>query len=1255
VVFDGVSGSWSFGSNSADLAGDFTITNGTVTAPSATLSVGGNWSNSGTFTNNSGAVVMTATTTGKTMAGSMTSSNAFNNLTFDGIGGGWSFGSTAADVSGDFAITHGTVTASSATLQVAGSLSNGGTFTNNGGTVLMSAVSAKSISGSWTSSNKFNNLTFNGIGGSWTLSSSVDLAGNFTITNGSVTAPSNNLKVAGNWSNSGSFSNNGGNVIMNAASGSLSLSGSMTGVNGFNNLTFNGSSAAWSFGSNAADVSGDFSILAGTVTAPSSTLTVTGSWSNTSGAFTNNGGTVLLNATGAASLSGTMTGSSKFNNLTFNGVGGTWSFGSSAADLAGDFTITNGTVTAPSSALQVGGNWSNSGTFTNNSGSVTMTSTGSVALSGTMTGSSKFNNLAFNGIGGAWTFGANAADVNGDFTITNGTVTAPSSTLQVAGSWNNGGTFTNNGGSLVMNATASGKTMGGSMSGSNSFNNITFNGIGGAWSFGSNAADVSGNFAITNGTVTAPSSTLTVAGAWNNAGTFTHNSGTVTLTATSGVTFTGAMTGSNKFNNLTFNGVGGSWSFPANADVNGNLTITNGSVTAPSATLQVGGNWSNSGSFTNNGGTLVMTATSTGKTFTGSMTGSDKFNNLTFDGVGGAWSFGANAATVNGTLSITNGAVTGPSSTLNLNGDFLSAGGSYTPNGGTAVLGGSGAQQLGSSGGPAITFNNLTNSVSGTKTCAAGINVTGTLTPGGTAVLASGGFLTMKSTSSQTSNIAIGSSAGGYVTGDVTVERYIPANATREWRALAVPTNSATQTIQQAWQEGATSISSDPKPGYGLGITCWLNYSTSDGFDETSSGSINSIEQYDQASGTWTANPVTNTNTKLISSQSAYFLFVKGNRTSKLSNSTITATTLRTTGALYTGDQSAVAVAASKLAFVGNPYPSAIDFNAIAGADRTNINNKFWVWDPKLSTQGGYQLFDAASGFTPVPGGGSYGSGANSIIQSGQAFFVQATGSAGSLQLREAIKVSGSNNSVFKSATDNEILNVNLNMVEKNDSTTLADGVRAIFSEDGSETVNEDDGIKLSNINENISILRNQALLMLEQRPLVQKTDTVFLHIENMEYRKYQLSLSALNFNRPGTTAFLYDSYTGKANSVNLEGDSKYNFTIDANSGSSVANRFMVVFNYNPIAKNVQDGIVLYPNPAESEGTVNLLFRDQLKGVYKLHLLNEQGYTIFNTELQHTGGDISHPVSLPSLAPGVYNFEIVKPDQTKLTIKTLIK
>src|SRR5262249_22710563 len=154
------------------------------------------------------------------------------------------------------------------------------------------------------------------------------------------------------------------------------------------------------------------------------------------------------------------------------------------------------------------GNYSNSGTFNHNSGTVIMNGTSAgLTLSGNLTAGTngKFNNLTFNGLGGSWSFGGTDCDVANNFTINQGTVTAPSSTLTVGGSWsNNTGTFTNNSGTVLMNGTTAGLTLSGAMTGSNKFNILTFNGIGGAWSFSANSADVGSNFTITNGTVTAP-------------------------------------------------------------------------------------------------------------------------------------------------------------------------------------------------------------------------------------------------------------------------------------------------------------------------------------------------------------------------------------------------------------------------------------------------------------------------------------------------------------------------------------------------------------------------------------------------------------------------------------------------------------------------------------------------------------------------------------------------------------------------------
>ncbi|MFC1711730.1 hypothetical protein ACFLZ1_04050, partial [Patescibacteria group bacterium] len=339
------------------------------------------------------------------------------------------------------------------------------------------------------------------------------------------------------------------------------------GITAANNLTISSSSGA---------------------TAPSGNIIIGNNYSN-SGGFTHSSGAVIMTATdGGNTLAGTMTSGSAFNTLEFNGASGSWSF-SNDATLASDFTIINGGVSAPNfGTLTIGGNYSNSGSFTNRSSIVTMsaTDTGNT-VSGNLDGNHKFFNLTFDGVSGEWTISANLA-VENNCTLTNGTVDFGSSTGTIGNNLNNAagtgltapsaanltignslfqsGSFTHNSGTVVMNATDGGNTLGGTMTGNNSFNNLEFNGASGSWSFSNNAA-MANNFTITNGGVTAPSSgTLTIGNNYSNSDSFTHNSSTVTLNATDGGnTLGGTMTGNSSFNNLTFNGGGGSWSFSNNA------------------------------------------------------------------------------------------------------------------------------------------------------------------------------------------------------------------------------------------------------------------------------------------------------------------------------------------------------------------------------------------------------------------------------------------------------------------------------------------------------------------------------------------------------------------------------------------------------------------------------------------------------------------------------------------------------------------
>ncbi len=822
-------GGWSYTSNpNVDVLSNFTITNGIHTSTSGNLTITNNYSNLGTFTHNSGTVIMNATDAGNTLSGIMSGSpGKFYNLTFNGSGGAWSFTSNpAVEVANNLTITLGTVTSTSNTLTVTGNYSNSGTFTHNSGTTLFNATdSGNTIAGTLSGTSKFYNLTFNGSGGAWSFTSNpaVEVNNDLTITNGTVTATNNTLTITGNYSNAGTFTHNGGTVIMNATDAGNTLGGTMTTTSSFASLTFNGSGGAWSFGANSATVTGNFTITLGTVTAPSTTLTISGNYSN-AGTFTHNSGSVVMDGIGitdptlywnyqentgtaigsrvGGGQSGTTTGTAWTSGvydyaLDYNGSDRTYAsnraisatdnftlmawvnvtslpqsslFMYNGSDTAGyGIGITNGWDGSGSELVALYGNvtwfgagytmptnqWlhislvrdsgtakfyvngvQTSGTNTDTPGSPAdffevgnepgqsryfngkvdepkvynyaltqaqvksamytyYANTLGYTMSGNMTTTSSFNNLTFNGASGVWDFGANSATVANDLTITAGSVVAPSTTLTVTGNYSNSGTFTHNSGTVKFNATDSGNTIAGTLSGATGkFYNLTFDGVSGAWSFTSNpAVEVANNLTITNGTLTSTShaSGLTVTGNYSNAGTFTHNSGTVIFNATdAGNTLAGTLSTTSSFYNLTFNGSGGAWSFTSNpaVEVANDLTITNGTLTSTShaSGLTVTGNYSNSGTFTHNSGTMIFNATDAGNTLAGTLSGASSFYNLTFNGGGGAWSFTSNPAVeVANDFTITAGTVTSTSGNFTVTGNYSNSG-TFTHNSGTMIF-----------------------------------------------------------------------------------------------------------------------------------------------------------------------------------------------------------------------------------------------------------------------------------------------------------------------------------------------------------------------------------------------------------------------------------------------------------------------------------------------------------------------------------------------------------------------------------------
>lgn len=200
-----------------------------------------------------------------------------------------------------------------------------------------------------------------------------------------------------------------------------------------------------------------------------------------------------------------------------------------------------------------------------------------------------------------------------------------------------------------------------------------------------------------------------------------------------------------------------------------------------------------------------------------------------------------------------------------------------------------------------FTINNGASAIVGNElniSAGASSNNEGVLTVSGTGVLTTGGLLTIKSNQYGTARIAQGNAAGGYISGDVTIERYIPQNANKAWRMLS--TNTSGQTIKEAWQENQPALVNG-NPGYGIMITnrlATLADAQTAGFDTLSNSP--SLYSFSPSLGNWVI--VTNTNSKLFASEEGYFVFIRGDRSPgqfTAYSAPVAATTLRSKGTLY--------------------------------------------------------------------------------------------------------------------------------------------------------------------------------------------------------------------------------------------------------------------------------------------------------------------------------------------------------------------
>lgn len=536
-----------------------------------------------------------------------------------------------------------------------------------------------------------------------------------------------------------------------------------------------------------------------------------------------------------------------------------------------------------------------------------------------------------------------------------------------------------------------------------------------------------------------------------------------------------------------------------------------------------------------------------------------------------------------GTVSVTTPAGTGTSAgTFTFNSGYVSnIAGNWS----------SGATWLGGVVPPANSDVTIANAVTLDQNFTVGSGNTFTVATGGSLVIAdnatldmadntgtinfNGQSVTVKSTATGTGSIG---QIPGTLSGatNVTLERFIPQNATRGWRLLSA--NTSGQDIRNAWQEGGATVSDLGTQITGAS-TLFANdgAAQSAGFDKRTPGS--SILFYDQPNDSLNALASTNVN---IATHPAYFLYIRGDRSGDFTtNTTLKATTLRSTGTIVSGNQvlNVLPVATNNtngFNILGNPFPSAIDMRTVMAtrSNTTDISEDFQVWDPKvLGTYGlgGFQTFTrSGTNYVVTPGGGSYPlntpvgtptSAEYNNIESGAGFVVTNGGaSSGTITIAENAKVSASREVQRPAGTLAVPGLVKTNLYAMNTgSPVLADGNLVLVDDSYSNNVDIADARKIPNFGENFGIEKSGNFLAVEKRQAFVESDIIAFSMSKLKAVAYRLEITTEAVDA-GLVAYLDDSYTKIQTPLSNQGTSTYDFTVTSDAASAAANRFQIVF-----------------------------------------------------------------------------------------------
>ncbi len=541
--------------------------------------------------------------------------------------------------------------------------------------------------------------------------------------------------------------------------------------------------------------------------------------------------------------------------------------------------------------------------------------------------------------------------------------------------------------------------------------------------------------------------------------------------------------------------------------------------------------------------------------------------------------------------------------------------GTLTPGTGKVRYSGTGTQDI-----SAFTYYDLEFAGAGDKTLKGNTRVENGLTVTGTMVtLNTGNQLTIASSASKTAFVGVLPNDFSII-GNVTVERHIGA-LQRKWWHLSIPVSGVTAAD---WQDDFP-ITGDFTGQDDLGGS---NNASVKSYDET-------VVSANPNKG-WEAFPsVGGTNSEAMALGRGYRTYLRQDGSTTLNNivANLTGTLNKGTINLNPTYTAGGGTSVDGWSFVGNPYASAIDWDA-AGWTKTNLNNAIYVWDALNSKYASYV-------------GGVGTNGGTQYIASGQGFWVQATASSPALITTENVK-SSNNTALFRSQSTDLTGFLNIEIIDGNkssnailrfsdDATNAFDQASDAHYRGGSYPVNL---CTYNTVGEYFSI-NTLAKVGNQEIPLW------ILHPE--ENRSFTLKINGAESLDLEDDLFLYDKYLDIETA--LDSEVSYSFDYNGTYESGGGDRFVLrkvakITSVQTVLKN--DSFSVYPNPSTTDEFVV----SGLENISSASMIHLSGAST-QVEVEYLSNNQTK-LSYENLSAGVYTLSLIsngKPYYHKVVIQ----